>query len=115
MNYLKISNQFIVNYVHGGADTLLKHTIPMYAINEELKNKVFFILDGDKECQRENPKDYTINERNNIEFLEEKVKEIYSGNLPKVFPDMRTPPVPSGRQLPALSPPTVPSSRTVAF
>ena len=87
LNYLKISNQFIVNYVHGGADTLLKHTIPMYAINEELKNKVFFILDGDKECQRENPKDYTINERNNIEFLEEKVKEIYSGNLPKVFPD----------------------------
>lgn len=28
---------------------------------------------------------------------------------------LRTPPVPSGRQLPALSPPTVPSSRTVAF
>lgn len=28
---------------------------------------------------------------------------------------LRTPPVPSGRQLPALSPPTVPSSRTAAF
>lgn len=84
---LNISDQFIVNFAHGGADTLLKHTIPMYAINEEMKNSVFFILDGDKECQRENPDDYTVNQRSDIEFLEEKVKAIYSGNLPKAFPD----------------------------
>lgn len=87
LRFLNISDQFIVNFAHGGADTLLMHTIPMYAINEEMKNNVFFILDGDKECQRENPDDYTINQRNDIEFLEEKVKTIYSGNLPKAFPD----------------------------
>lgn len=87
LRYLNISDHFIVNFVHGGVDTLLQHTIPMYAINEEMKNNVFFVLDGDKECQRENPDDYTINQRSDIEFLEEKVKAIYSGNLPKAFPD----------------------------
>ncbi len=87
LRYLKISDQFIVNFVHGGVDTLLKYTIPMYAINEEMKKSVYFILDGDKECQRENSQDYTINERNDIQFLEKKVKSIYSGNLPKAFPD----------------------------
>ena len=87
LRYLNISDHFIVNFVHGGVDTLLQHTIPMYAINEEMKNSVFFILDGDKECQRENPNDYTINQRSDIEFLEERIKAIYSNNLPKAFPD----------------------------
>ena len=84
---LKIDNYFVVNFAHGGADTLLKYTIPMYAINAGMKNSVYFILDGDKECQRENPEDYSFNQRKDIDFLEEKVKAIYSGNLPKAFPD----------------------------
>lgn len=87
LRYLGKSEYFIVEFAHGGADTLLNHVIPMYAINEELKNSIFFILDGDKECKRENSGDYTLKQRNDISFLEERVKSIYCNNLPKAYPD----------------------------
>lgn len=82
-----LDKHFSVNFAHGGADTLLNHLIPMYAINNDIKNNVFFILDGDKFCNRENSRDYTVSQRENIEILKDKVKKIYSGNLPKAFPD----------------------------
>ncbi len=87
LKHLEIENHFVVTFVHGGADTLLNHTIPMYAINDEMKNSMFFILDGDKYCKRENPDDFSINQRNDLKFLKEKVKSVYSNNLPTAYPD----------------------------
>lgn len=84
---MNLEKHFTVNFAHGGADTLLNHIIPMYAINQEMKSNVFFILDGDKFCHRENSREFSVSQIEDIDFLKAMVKSVYSGNLLEVFPD----------------------------
>jgi predicted ATPase len=40
---------FKIQFVHGGAETILSKHIPIYSLHEELKESIFILLDGDKD------------------------------------------------------------------
>lgn len=84
---LKLDKQFVVNFAHGGADAMMKYIVPTYAMNINEYNNVFFIFDGDKYCDGYNVNDFTRTQCQDVDFLEEKIKLAYSGNLLKANVD----------------------------
>lgn len=49
LNNMGIGEYFSVEYRHGGADTLMTKYLPIFALDKTIYDKVFLILDGDKE------------------------------------------------------------------
>lgn len=77
---LGIENFFSVEFRHGGADTLVTRHLPILAL-DEMYDKVFIILDGDKEPQ--NPVCFSkipVGEINDINMLERYIKGLTSSN-----------------------------------
>lgn len=83
----KLDKQFVVNFAHGGADSMMQYIVPTYAINGNMSDKVFFIFDGDKFCNKFDVSDFTVAQCQDVNFLEEKVQSVYSGNLLKANVD----------------------------
>ncbi|MBR5565771.1 MAG: ATP-binding protein [Roseburia sp.] len=80
LSHLKIENYFTVEYRHGGADTLITKHLPILAL-DEMYDKVFIILDGDK--KPENLIKYSnipVGEINDIKKLEKYIRNLTTSN-----------------------------------
>ena len=80
LDVLKIGNFFSVEYRHGGAETLVTKHLPILAL-DEMYDKVFIILDGDK--SPEELVEYSkipAGEIDDIDRLEKYVKGLTSSN-----------------------------------
>lgn len=84
---LNLDKYFVVNFAHGGADAIMTYTVPTYAMSINEYSNVFFIFDGDKYCDGYNVEDFTVAQCKDVDFLEDKVKSAYSGNLLKANVD----------------------------
>lgn len=78
---LKMRKQdlFEVHFLPGGVNTLIgKYMIP-FALNESLKCKIFFFLDGDQKTSYsfKGKENLTRNEEKDLEFLKGEVKKAY--------------------------------------
>ncbi|MDR0979196.1 MAG: AAA family ATPase [Lachnospiraceae bacterium] len=64
------SQYFNVEFVHGGAETILTRYLPIYAMSSELRKNVFILLDGDKDKNvKYDIEKFTFQQTNSIEFL----------------------------------------------
>ena len=74
----ELALMFSINYLPGGADNLY---IKAASYSQEGELRKFIILDGDKEKQKLNPKDLTLEESEQLKQLEIKIKEITGLNF----------------------------------
>lgn len=80
LTHLNIREFFSVEYRHGGAETLITKHFPILAL-DEMYDKVFIILDGDKEPEEViRYSDIPAGEINKLEKLEDYVKKLSASN-----------------------------------
>lgn len=80
LTHLNIREFFSVEYRHGGAETLITKHLPILAL-DEMYDKVFIILDGDKEPEEViRYSDIPAGEINKLEKLEDYVKKLSASN-----------------------------------
>lgn len=70
---------FHVEIFRGGAESILKSSVPIYAINNESKNNIYILLDGDKHCDSINTDELLSNILTNEKELANLNKNVYSG------------------------------------
>lgn len=74
---------FDVNYIPGGEATILKTFLPSITTNEQLRNKVFLILDGDMETEYKFvEEEMTVTQRNDCQYLLNCIKKAVRMDIP---------------------------------
>jgi len=90
LNYMGKKDFFEVGYFAGGEKTLVSYYALPIMLEDRLKEKVFFILDGDMETDYIFDEDaLTSTQSKNVKFLESCVKKAFGTNI-NVFTDSGT-------------------------
>lgn len=81
LHSMNILQHFQVDYCHGGAESIIKKYIPIYATEEQYKN-FFIILDGDKYHESINPDAMGKKVLTDDKKLTEYIIEVYGFEVP---------------------------------